>query len=132
MQGFGMKVLVTGSSGHLGEALVRSLMKMGNEVVGLDVVEGPFTTSVGSIMDRDCVNFCMIGTHLVFHTATSIDRVYVNEKARNKLGWQPRYDFNFLIDRLKTGEDIKSPLARFIGSKGYHPKMFAEGPYPVD
>jgi UDP-glucose 4-epimerase len=327
-----MKVLVTGSSGHLGEALVRSLRNLGIEVVGLDVVEGPFTTSVGSIMDRDCVKFCMIGAHSVFHTATlhkphvathrrqefvdtnitgtlnlleeavtagiesfvytsttsvfgdalvppagapaawvtedvgpiakniygvtklaaedlcqlfhrnqglpcivlrtsrffpeedddkgarafcaddnlkvneylyrrvdiedvlsahllaakhgpaigfdryiisattpfsrddlgdlrahaslvaqrrvpdyvaqysrlgwkmvtSIDRVYVNEKARNKLGWQPRYDFNFLIHRLKAGEDIKSPLARLIGSKGYHPKMFAEGPYPVD
>src|SRR5258708_31897377 len=50
----------------------------------------------------------------------SIDRVYVNELARNELGWQPRYDFKFLIDRLRAGESIRSPLARLIGSKAYH------------
>jgi hypothetical protein len=25
-----------------------------------------------------------------------------------------------------------SPLARIIGSKGYHAETFAEGPYPVE
>ena len=49
-----------------------------------------------------------------------IDRVYVNERARNELGWQPRYDFKFLVDRLRASDDIKSPLARLVGSKGYH------------
>jgi UDP-glucose 4-epimerase len=62
----------------------------------------------------------------------SIERVYINDRARNELGWRPRYDFEHLIERLKAGEDIKSPLARLIGSKGYHAKMFAEGPYPVE
>jgi nucleoside-diphosphate-sugar epimerase len=62
----------------------------------------------------------------------SIERVYANDRARNELGWRPRYDFEHLIDRLKAGKDIKSPLARLIGSKGYHAKMFAEGPYPVE
>jgi UDP-glucose 4-epimerase len=61
----------------------------------------------------------------------SIDRVYVNERARRELGWRPRYDFRFLLDRLKVGEDLKSPLARMVGSKGYHRQKFAEGPYPV-
>ena len=61
----------------------------------------------------------------------SIDRVYVNDRARHELGWQPRYDFQFVIDRLKAGQDIKSPLARLVGSKGYHAEKFAEGPYPV-
>jgi nucleoside-diphosphate-sugar epimerase len=50
----------------------------------------------------------------------SIDRVYVNERARNDLGWQPKYDFRYIIDRLKAGESLRSPLARLIGSKGYH------------
>jgi nucleoside-diphosphate-sugar epimerase len=49
-----------------------------------------------------------------------IDRVYVNERARNELGWQPRYDFKFLVDRLRASDDTKSPLARLVGSKGYH------------
>jgi UDP-glucose 4-epimerase len=327
-----MKVLVTGSSGHLGEALVRTLKDLQHEVVGLDLLESPFTTCVGSITDRSCVRRCMIGVQAVFHAATlhkphvathtaqafvdsnitgtlnlleqavttgveafvftsttsvfgdalvppagapaawvteevtpvpkniygvskaaaedlcqlfhrnkglacivlrtsrffpeeddhkvlresyaddnlklneylfrrvdledvvsahllaaerapaigfrryiisattpftiddlpelrvdaalaarrrvpeyeaeyalrgwkmvpGIDRVYVNERARNELGWEPRYNFNFIIDRLRAGEDMRSPLARLVGSKGYHAEKFAEGPYPVE
>src|SRR5262249_48617641 len=63
--------------------------------------------------------------------APGIDRVYVNERARRELGWQPRHDFKFLIERLRAGGDIRSPLARLIGSKGYHAESFADGPYPV-
>jgi UDP-glucose 4-epimerase len=327
-----MKVLVTGSSGHLGEALVRTLSDRDHEVIGLDVVAGPFTTRVGSITDRACARRCMRGVQAVFHAATlhkphvathsredfvdtnisgtlalleaaattgvesfvytsttsvfgdalvppagapaawvteevrpipkniygltkaaaedlcqlfhrnnglacivlrtsrffpevddnkavrdayaddnmkaneylfrrvdiedvvsahllaaerapavgfrryiisattpfsredlpdlradaplaaarrvpgyqteyarrgwkmvpGIDRVYVNERARNELGWQPRYDFKFIIDRLKAGDSMRSPLARLVGSKRYHAEMFAEGPYPVE
>src|SRR5579862_3531816 len=65
-----MKVLVTGSSGHLGEALVRTLKDLQHEVVGLDLLESPFTTCVGSITDRSCVRRCMIGVQAVFHAAT--------------------------------------------------------------
>jgi nucleoside-diphosphate-sugar epimerase len=61
-----------------------------------------------------------------------IDRVYVNERARKELGWEPRYDFRFIVDRLKAGEDMRSALARLVGSKGYHAEVFAEGPYPVE
>ena len=61
----------------------------------------------------------------------SIDRVYVNERARVELGWSPRHDFASMIDRLSRGEDLRSPLARQIGSKGYHRESFEEGPYPA-
>ena len=61
-----------------------------------------------------------------------IDRVYVNERARSELGWEPRYDFRFIVERLKAGEDMRSPLARLVRSKGYHAEVFAEGPYPVE
>jgi nucleoside-diphosphate-sugar epimerase len=307
-----MRVLVTGSSGHLGEALVRRLQDLMYEVVSLDIVAGPFTTQIGSIIDRAHVKRCMDGVQMVFHAATlhkphvathrrqdfvdtnitgtlnlleeaaragveafvytsttsvfgdaltpptgapaawvteavspipkniygvtkaaaeelcqlfhrnhglaaivlrtarffpeeddnrsvretyaddnikvneylyrrididdvvsattpftlrdmatlhadaaratrhyvpdfeaeyarrdwrmvpRIDRVYVNERARDELGWQPRYDFKFVIDRLKADEDYRSPLARLIGSKGYHGAKFGEGPYPVE
>lgn len=62
----------------------------------------------------------------------SIGRVYVNERARQELGWKPRYDFRSILERLAAGEDFRSALARQIGSKGYHAQAFADGPYPVD
>jgi nucleoside-diphosphate-sugar epimerase len=326
-----MKVLVTGSAGHLGEALVRTLRDRGDEVVGLDVTPSPFTNRPGSIIDRGCVRDCLRGVETVFHTATlhkphvathtrqdfvdtnvtgtlnlleeavsarvacfvftsttsvfgaaltpaagvpaalvtedvrpvprniygvtkaaaedlcelfhrshrlpclvlrtsrffpeadddpaarlayddanlkaneflhrrveledvvaahllavekapslgfgryvvsattpflpedladlrvdapgvvrrrvpgyeeeyarrgwrmfpGIDRVYVNERARRELGWRPRYDFGHVLGLLKAGVDTRSPLARLVGSKGYHGRPFADGPYPV-
>jgi len=50
----------------------------------------------------------------------SIDRVYVNERARRELGWSPRYDFGEALDRLAHGADPRSELTRTIGAKGYH------------
>jgi UDP-glucose 4-epimerase len=49
-----------------------------------------------------------------------IDRVYVNARARRLLGWTPRYDYRFVLDRLKADEDPRSELAQAVGSKGYH------------
>jgi UDP-glucose 4-epimerase len=60
-----------------------------------------------------------------------VDRVYVNERARRELGWRPRYDFRTVLELLKSGDDVRSPLARAVGSKGYHARRFADGPYPV-
>ena len=327
-----MKVLVTGSAGHLGEALVRTLRDLGHEVVGLDILESPFTTQVGSITDGACVRRCLPGVRVVFHAATlhkphivthtlqefvdtnttgtltlleeavaagvesfiftsttsvfgdamappagapavwiteevppiprniygvtkiaaeglcrlfhrkhqlpcivlrtsrffpeeddapamraayadenlkaneylyrrvdledavsahvlameraqaigfgcyiisattpflpedlpelrsnaarvvqrrvpgyaaayerrgwkmlaGIDRVYVNARARRELGWRPKYGFPFIIERLRAGEDFRSPLAREVGSKGYHANQFQDYPYPVE
>jgi UDP-glucose 4-epimerase len=62
----------------------------------------------------------------------SIERVYVNDRARHELGWQPRYDFAYILGRLAAGDDPQSPLARLVGSKGYHDQRFAEGPYPLE
>jgi len=50
----------------------------------------------------------------------SFDRVYVNDRARALLGWQPKYDFRRAISAIAAGADWLSPLAREIGSKGYH------------
>jgi nucleoside-diphosphate-sugar epimerase len=58
-----------------------------------------------------------------------IDRVYVNERARADLGWAPAYDFRRVLDLLRAGEDARSPLARAVGAKGYHP--VSTGPYTV-
>ncbi len=65
-----MTTLVTGSSGHLGEALMRTLREAGREAVGLDIIAGPLTDEVGSIADRACVARCIDGAQVVFHAAT--------------------------------------------------------------
>jgi UDP-glucose 4-epimerase len=62
----------------------------------------------------------------------SLDRVYVNERARTELGWQPKYDFKYILERIKNANDLRSQLAVQIGVKGYHAEKFGEGPYPVD
>lgn len=61
-----------------------------------------------------------------------IDRVYVNERARRELGWAPRFDFAHVLERLAAGEEARSALARQVGRKGYHDRVFAEGPFPVE
>ena len=61
-----------------------------------------------------------------------IDRVYVNERARTALAWEPLHSFARIFDRLQRGEDPRSPLARSIGSKGYHLESFKDGRYPVE
>ena len=65
-----MRILVTGSAGHLGEALVRTLGPQGFDVVGLDVLESPFTTVVGSITNRGSVRRCVDGVDGILHVAT--------------------------------------------------------------
>lgn len=50
-----------------------------------------------------------------------LDRVYVNALARERLGWQPRTDFAAVVARLADSGDIRSPMAKLIGIKGYHP-----------
>jgi UDP-glucose 4-epimerase len=64
------KYVVTGSSGHLGEALARTLVGGGHEVVGFDVRPGSFTTVVGSIVDAATVRSVVAGADHVLHTAT--------------------------------------------------------------
>jgi hypothetical protein len=72
----GKKVLVTGSSGHLGEALCRTLhaqssaLSLQCQVVSLDILPSEFTTHVGSILDREVVKEVLQGVDVVFHTAT--------------------------------------------------------------
>lgn len=63
---------------------------------------------------------------------SGIGRVYVNDRARQELGWRPRYDFARVLAALQADADPRSPLARAIGSKGYHDRIFTDGPYPVE
>jgi UDP-glucose 4-epimerase len=65
-----VRILITGSSGHLGEALARVLGAEGHEIVGLDLLASPFTDVVGSVADRDRVRAGVRGADAVLHAAT--------------------------------------------------------------
>ncbi|HTW35024.1 MAG TPA: NAD(P)-dependent oxidoreductase [Rhizomicrobium sp.] len=65
-----MTILVTGSAGHLGEAMIRTLRAAGRDARGLDLVASPFTDHVGSVADRAFVRRAMADTRTVVHAAT--------------------------------------------------------------
>ncbi|MEL6675377.1 MAG: NAD(P)-dependent oxidoreductase [Bacteroidota bacterium] len=64
-----MKILVTGSAGHLGEALIKVLGR-DYEVVGVDLLPSPFTRIVGDLADQTVVEAAMQGVDIVLHAAT--------------------------------------------------------------
>ena len=65
-----MTILVTGSAGHLGEAMMRTLRAAGRDARGLDRVASPFTDQVGSVTDRAFVRRAMTDVRIVVHAAT--------------------------------------------------------------
>ena len=65
-----MRILVTGSAGHLGEALMRTLRAAGRDAIGIDVLASPCTDRVGSVADRGFVRQSMAGVGAVLHAAT--------------------------------------------------------------
>jgi len=65
-----MKILITGSSGHLGTALSIVLNKTSHQLVGIDLIAGEHTHLVGDLADKKFVQTCMKGVDMVFHTAT--------------------------------------------------------------
>jgi UDP-glucose 4-epimerase len=65
-----MTILVTGSSGHLGEALMRQLRAQGRAAHGIDIKPGPFTDMTGSIADRAFIARAMAGCDALIHPAT--------------------------------------------------------------
>lgn len=99
-----MRILVTGSSGHLGEALMRTLP----DAVGLDVLEGELTTVIGDVADREVVRAAMKGVDGVVHAAT-LHKPHV--------GSHTRQDF---VDTNVTGtlnlleEAVAAGVSRFV------------------
>lgn len=64
------RILVTGSAGHLGEALMRTFRAEGQAARGIDLQRSPFTDASGSIAERAFVRDAMAGCDAVLHTAT--------------------------------------------------------------
>jgi UDP-glucose 4-epimerase len=64
-----MRILVTGSSGWLGQTLVPRLSREGHQVVGMDPVPSPTTQVVGSVDDRELVRSTIrdFGVNAIVH-----------------------------------------------------------------
>lgn len=57
-------VLVTGSAGHLGTALMLALPGLGFKPFGIDILESPTTSAVGNISDRAFVSGLLQGSSI--------------------------------------------------------------------
>src|SRR5688572_133740 len=100
-----MRVLVTGSSGHLGEALVRTLRESGRDVVGIDLLGGPRTTHVGSITDRSCASRCTNRARTVFHAATLHKPHIVTHSRQDFVDTNSTGTLNLLEEAVTAGSE---------------------------
>ena len=103
-----MRILVTGSAGHLGEALVRVLGSEGFEVVGLDALDSPHTTVVGTIADRDCARRSVAGVDAIVHAAT-LHKPHVGSHDR-----QAFVDTNVTGTLNLLEEAVEAGVGRFV------------------
>ena len=72
------------------------------------------------VLERRVPEFVPIYSARGWKMLPTLDRVYVNDRARKQLGWRPLYDYRRALSAIAAGTDWRSPLAREIGSKGYH------------
>lgn len=63
------RVLVTGSSGYIGAAVVMSLRALGVATTGLDLRAGPYTDVVASVSDQEVAKVAVNGCGGIIHTA---------------------------------------------------------------
>ena len=103
-----MRILITGSAGHLGDALVRVLSEDGHETVGLDILPSPSTSVVGSVADRETVRACMAGVDAVLHAAT-LHKPHVGSHSR-----QAFVDTNVTGTLTLLEEAVAAGVGRFV------------------
>src|SRR4051812_43130021 len=103
-----MRILVTGSAGHLGEALMRTLPDDGHEVVGLDILESPYTQVVGSVADRALAKRCVDGADAIVHAAT-LHKPHVGSHGRQEF-----VDTNVTGTLTLLEEAVAAGVGRFV------------------
>ena len=87
------KVLITGTSGHLGANLVRRLIDDGNDVRVLlregsnnSAVDGlPVERVYGDLRDADAVDNAVAGTQRIFHVAARVSTLFGNRKLSEEI-----------------------------------------------
>jgi len=81
---------------------------------------GELRKDAPAVVRRLYPDFEAVYARMGWQMIRSIDRVYVNTRAREALGWEPAHDFGWALGRLRSGEDTRSRLAAEVGAKGYH------------
>jgi nucleoside-diphosphate-sugar epimerase len=95
---------------------------------GRDDLEG-LRTDAPAVVARYFPDYEAIYEERGWRLFPGIERVYVNDRARQELGWEPRWDFGHALERVRAGEEARSALAVAVGAKGYHAE--STGPYTV-
>ena len=103
-----MSILVTGSAGHLGEALVRRLSEQGVACAGLDTKPSSFTHHVASITDRAAVRAAMTGRLAVIHAA-ALHKPHIATHAHAEF-----VDVNVAGTLLLLEEAARAEVSRFV------------------
>jgi UDP-glucose 4-epimerase len=103
-----VRVCVTGSSGHLGEALVRTLMGVGIDVVGIDILPSRCTGLIGSIVDREVVRAGVAGADAVLHAAT------LHKPQIATRGWRDFVDINVAGTLNLLEESVAAGVGGFV------------------
>jgi UDP-glucose 4-epimerase len=89
-------------------------------------------SDAAAVVERYVPQYRAVYERLGWRMFAALDRVYVNAKARDGLGWRPKRDFAYVVECARSGTDPRSELARLVGVKLYHAQTFAQGPYPVE
>src|SRR5260221_4090587 len=76
-----MRVLITGSSGFLGDEIARRLRSAGHDTLGVDLRQGPHTDQVGDLADRALVRAMVGQADTVVHPA-SLHAPHVGVRSR--------------------------------------------------
>ena len=103
-----MSLLVTGSAGHLGEAILRLARRRGLPAAGLDLLGSPFTDHAGSIADRALVRRALAGATAVIHAAT-LHKPHVATHSR-----QDFIDTNISGTLVLLEEALAAGVTRFV------------------
>jgi Nucleoside-diphosphate-sugar epimerases len=107
-----MNILVTGSSGWLGQTLVPRLRRGGHTVVGLDPVPGPTTDIVGTVADRGTVRRAVRGHAIqaIVHAGALHKPHVATHDAAQFVAVNVQGTLNLLEEATAPG----SPVDRFI------------------
>jgi UDP-glucose 4-epimerase len=103
-----MRILVTGSSGWLGQTLVPRLLQDDHQVVGLDPVPSPTTQVVGSVADRALVRATIreFGVNAIIH-AGALHKPHVQDRDRSDfVAVNVQGTLNLLEEAVAPGSEV--------------------------